>query len=112
MKSTLELPDPIFRKAKATAAERGQSLKAFVTEALRDKLMRDSARVSATDPEWMKGFDKPKRLHKETVRVLSVVDQEFEVIRSSRSPPIDSSGAKPYFSISGSRYASSTPSQA
>ena len=38
MKTTLELPDPLFRKAKATAAARGQSLKDFVTEALRDKL--------------------------------------------------------------------------
>ncbi len=27
MKTTLDLPDPIFRKAKATAAGRGQSLK-------------------------------------------------------------------------------------
>jgi hypothetical protein len=34
MKTTLDLPDPLFRKAKATAAERGQSLKEFVTEAL------------------------------------------------------------------------------
>jgi hypothetical protein len=28
----------------------------------------------------MKGFGKLKRLHKETVRVQSVVDQEFETI--------------------------------
>ena len=42
MKTTLELPEPIFRKAKATAAERGQSLKDFVTEALRDKLALDT----------------------------------------------------------------------
>ena len=40
MKTTIEIPDPLFRKAKATAAERGQSLKAFVTEALIDKLDR------------------------------------------------------------------------
>jgi hypothetical protein len=42
--------------------------------------LRDTARVSAIEPEWMKGFGKLKRLHKETVRVQSVVDQEFEVI--------------------------------
>ena len=80
MKTTLELPDPLFRKAKATAAGRGQSLKAFVTEALCDKLRRDTARGRAIEPEWMKGFGKLKRLHKETFRVQSVVDQEFEVI--------------------------------
>ena len=80
MKTTLEFPDPLFRKAKATAAERGQSLKEFVTEALRDKLVRDTGHTHASEPEWMKGFGKLKRLHKETVRVQSVVDQEFEVI--------------------------------
>ena len=80
MKTTLELPDRLFRKAKATAAERGQSLKEFVTEALRDKLALDSGRARAGEPEWMQGFGKLKRLHKETVRVQSVVDREFEVI--------------------------------
>ena len=38
MKTTLEIPDPLFRKAKATAAQQGQTLKQFVTEALNDKL--------------------------------------------------------------------------
>jgi hypothetical protein len=80
MKTSLELPDQLFRKAKATAAERGQSLKEFVTEALRDKLMPDRGRSSAHEPAWMQGFGKLKRLHKETVRVQSVIDQEFEVI--------------------------------
>jgi hypothetical protein len=78
MKTTLELPDQLFRKAKATAAERGQSLKEFVTEALRDKLLPGRGRTD--EPEWMQGFGKLKRLHKETVRVQSVIDQEFEVI--------------------------------
>jgi hypothetical protein len=80
MKTTLELPDPIFRKAKATAAERGQSLKDFVTEALRDKLDRNADMQAAAEPRWMQGFGKLKRLHKETVRIQSVVDAEFEVI--------------------------------
>jgi hypothetical protein len=34
MKTTLELPDQLFRKAKSTAAERGQTLKEFVTEGI------------------------------------------------------------------------------
>jgi hypothetical protein len=80
MKTTLELPDQLFRKAKATAAERGQSLKEFVTEALHDKLLAGSGRDLADEPEWMQGFGKLKRLHKETLRVQSAIDQEFEVI--------------------------------
>ena len=80
MWTTLDLPDPLFRKAKATAAERGQSLKEFVTEALQDKLQRPAGRTAPGEPGWMQGFGKLKRLHKETVRVQSAVDEEFEVI--------------------------------
>ncbi len=81
MKTTLELPDQLFRKAKATAAERGQTLKEFVTEALREKLMLDRGRPGyERQPEWMQGFGKLKRLHKETVRVQSIVDNEFEAV--------------------------------
>jgi hypothetical protein len=80
MKTTLELPDQLFRKAKATAAERGQSLKEFVTEALRDKLMLGPGRATEHAPEWMQGFGKLKRLRKETVRVQSIIDQEFEFV--------------------------------
>jgi hypothetical protein len=78
MKTTLELPDQLFRKAKATAAERGQTLKEFVAEALRDKLAH--CRPPAHEPEWMQGFGKLKRLHKEAVRVQFLIDQEFEII--------------------------------
>ena len=31
-------------------------------------------------PEWMRGFGELKRLHKETLRVQSIIDEEFEVI--------------------------------
>ena len=78
MKIILELSDRLFRKAEATAAACGQSLKEFVTEALRDKLLPDGGR--AEEPEWMQGFGKLKHLHKETVRVQSVIDREFEVV--------------------------------
>ncbi len=80
MKTTLEVPDILFRKAKATAAERGQSLKDFVTEALREKLVAGADRAPSAEPAWMKGFGKLMRLHKETVRVQSIVDREFDVI--------------------------------
>jgi len=80
MKTTLELPDPLFRKAKATAAARGQSLKDFVTEALRDKLTPPSGGTGASEPAWMQGFGKLKRLRRETARVQSAIDEEFEVV--------------------------------
>jgi hypothetical protein len=85
MKTTLEIPDPLFRKVKSIAAERGQSLKDFVTEALQDKLAPKPGRPAATEPDWMQGFGKLKRLRKETGRVQAVIDQEFEVIEPEDS---------------------------
>jgi len=38
MKTTLEIPDPIFRRAKSVAADRGIPLREFVTEAIKEKL--------------------------------------------------------------------------
>ena len=47
MKTTLEIPDPLFRKAKSKAAERGQTLKQLVTEALQEYIgRRKQARIA------------------------------------------------------------------
>lgn len=45
MKTTIELPDALFREAKATAARRGTALKEFVREALEEKLSREELGV-------------------------------------------------------------------
>ena len=39
MKTTLEIPDTIFRRAKSAAAERGIPFPEYVTEAVKDKLV-------------------------------------------------------------------------
>lgn len=79
VKTTLEVPDALFRKAKATAAERGQSLKAFVTEALQEKLSR-TARGGPGGPPWMRGFGTLRALGKETARIQDRIDREFEIV--------------------------------
>ncbi len=38
VRTTIDLPDPLFRQAKAFVAERGMTLKAFLTEATRRAL--------------------------------------------------------------------------
>jgi hypothetical protein len=43
MKTTLEIPDGLFREAKAAAARKGQPLRELVTEAIRAKLAEDKA---------------------------------------------------------------------
>jgi hypothetical protein len=80
VKTTLEVPDGVFRKAKATAAERGQSLRAFVTEALQEKLSRRSDPIGPKGPPWMRGFGRLRTLGKETARIQDRIDQEFGIV--------------------------------
>ena len=62
MKITVEIPDPALRKARSKAAERGQSLKAFVNEALVEKLGAKAHKAKATEAEWTPGFGKLREL--------------------------------------------------
>jgi len=80
VKTTLEIPDPLFRKAKSKAAERGQTLKQLVTEALQEKLAVNTSKARPAEPGWMEGFGKLRRLRKETQRIQARVDEHFEVI--------------------------------
>lgn len=45
MKTTVELPDELFREVKALAAKRGEPLKDFLREALEEKVHRASGEV-------------------------------------------------------------------
>ena len=64
MKTTLELPDELFRRAKATAAQRGQSLKQLVTVALERELAgpvpgtKTSKRTRAEVGAFLRELDK------------------------------------------------------
>ena len=80
MKTTLEIPDLLFRRAKSKAAERGQTLKELVSEALQEKLAARTATARPGEPEWMQGFGKLRRLRKETKRIQARIDEAFEVI--------------------------------
>ena len=77
MKTTLEIPDPVFRKAKVKAAERGIPLRQFVTEAVEEKLA--AAPVTGEKP-WMKFAGGLRHLHNETVRIEKLIEEEFEQI--------------------------------
>lgn len=80
MKTTIEIPDPLFRKAKSRAAERGQTLKQLVAEALQEKLAAKAGRALPDEPGWMQGFGKLRRLHRETRRIQARIDEAFEVV--------------------------------
>jgi hypothetical protein len=75
MKTTLEMPDFLFRRAKSVAAERGIPLRQFVTEAVQEKL-----RATSQEKPWMKHLGKLKHLHKDRKQVESRVRAAFEQI--------------------------------
>lgn len=77
MKTTIELPDAVFRQAKALAASRGITLKRFFTEALQEHIRRCASR---TDPPWMAGFGALSDLSDENRRILGIIEEKFETI--------------------------------
>jgi hypothetical protein len=79
MKTTLEIPDPIFRRAKSEAAQRGIPLREFVTQAVKDKLA-DAGK--AADKPWMAAFGKLRHLRRETGRINRLIEEEFEQVEA------------------------------
>jgi hypothetical protein len=61
MKTTLEIPDAIFRRAKSVAAERGIPLRELVTKAVKEKLAHNRG---PSHKPWMTAFGKLRRLRK------------------------------------------------
>lgn len=77
MKTTLEIPDAIFRRAKAKAAEHRIPLRQFVSEAVAEKLEtkspgREKARRALAG--------KLRHLRHETARISTLIEREFERI--------------------------------
>jgi len=77
VKTTLEIPDPIFRRAKSAAAERGLPLREFVTQAVKEKLAASS---SPRERPWVKHMGKLKHLHRETERINRLIEENSEKI--------------------------------
>lgn len=77
MKTTVEIPDRLFREAKTVAASRGLSLKTFVTEALKEKLSRPRQRQQTDWP-----VPPPKLTKGEIRRIQSEIHEEFSQIEA------------------------------
>jgi hypothetical protein len=77
VKTTVEIPDPLFRQAKAAAAQKGISLKELFTGALREQLRRHTAGRTPDRP-WMRAFGGLRELHRENKRLERIITAEFE----------------------------------
>jgi len=78
MKTTLEIPDAIFRRAKSVAAARGIPLRALVSEAVADKLRSGDG----GGKPWMAAFGKLRRLRRESAKINRRIEEEFEQIEA------------------------------
>jgi hypothetical protein len=86
MKTTIDLPDPLFRRAKATAAVRGVSLKHFITQAVESSL-------DAAPKDWREVIANLPRVPKETLETIRLrveesdrQDLEFQMKSEKKQP--------------------------
>jgi hypothetical protein len=76
MKTTLEIPDALFRRAKSAAAERGIPFRELVSEAIAEKLSTNRRE----ERPWMKSFGKLRAMRAESARINRIIEEEFESI--------------------------------
>jgi len=82
MKTTIELPDAVFREAKIHAATQGVTFKDLVTGLLEERLRNPSTAAAPAKP-WMKFagvMGKSKALRAESRRIKKLIEDEFEKI--------------------------------
>jgi hypothetical protein len=76
VKTTLEIPEPLFRQLKISAAKQGKTIRAVVNEALTEKLNRSRQGVEEV-PAWRVAFGGLRRLRDETARINQDLATEF-----------------------------------
>jgi hypothetical protein len=78
MKTTVEVPDRLYRQIKARAALRGQTIKAFFLDAIRDKLAADAGAANKKNIGWRAVFGKGNK--EDVAEVQRIIDEEFSRI--------------------------------
>ena len=82
MKTTIELPEALFRRAKSTAVQEGVTLKQLLTEALESRLddRRKVRNRKAAAPRWMRAYGALQHLRRERKAIERAIESEFEKI--------------------------------
>jgi hypothetical protein len=80
VKTTIEIPDDLLRKTKATAASRGETLREFINEALTTRLA-STAPPSSRQSGWRSvfGLAEPKAVQ----AIDALLDRELEKVDPS-----------------------------
>jgi predicted DNA-binding ribbon-helix-helix protein len=81
LKTTIELPEALFRRAKSMAAHEGVTLKQLLTEALESQLeTRKTTRNGKVAPRWMRAYGALRHLRHERKAIERAIESEFEKI--------------------------------
>ena len=77
VKTTLEIPDELFREMKSAAALQGTKLRDFVTDAIAAHL----ARMKSADSQWSNRIPPPPKVAKSEIRrIHRLIEEESEQI--------------------------------
>ena len=80
MKTTIELPESVFRRAKQLAIQEGLTLKRLFTEALESRLDRGKSVSRRGAPKWMRAYGALRHLRRERKLIERAIESEFETI--------------------------------
>jgi hypothetical protein len=80
MKTTIELSDSMFRRAKALAVREGMTLKRLFTEALEWRLDRGRSANGRGTPKWMRAYGALRHLRRERKMIERAIESEFEKV--------------------------------
>lgn len=77
MKTTIDVRDDLYRRAKAAAAMRGETVKDFITSAIADRLEREAAQ-QASGRGWRRAFG--RATPEQVSEVDAIAAREFEEV--------------------------------
>ena len=78
MRTTIDIPDPVFRQAKATAALKGLSLKSFIIDAINHQLGATNTSLSEKNRVNfpLVPSNKPSSINLTNDRVAKILEEE------------------------------------
>lgn len=78
MRTSVDIPDDLFRRAKVEAARKGKTMKELIVDGLEKQL--EESKTETGEPAWMAVFGMLAD-HKEDVRAAqALIDEEFSRI--------------------------------
>lgn len=78
VRTTIDIPDELYRELKVTAAKTGRTLKDVAIERMRQA--PEATEASGLEPWWRKAFGGLAHMHEENLAIQAFIDEEFSKI--------------------------------